>query len=153
MGLVKSNFNPELLAVKLNQIGARSSRQILAVMREEADNIVELAKENAPHKDGDLENAIEAVEDRGGINNRIQIAIQVDPTAIDSDGKPVSEYAVIMHEGLAPYGTGAFHLDEGSIAKDGGSGKVGGKFMERAMRSRIGEMGKKVKQIVKDSAS
>jgi hypothetical protein len=152
VGLVKSNFSPELLAIRLNQIGERSSRQILGVMREEADNIVELAKENAPHKDGDLENAIQAVEDRSGINNRTQITVQVDPTAIDSDGKPVMEYAVIMHEALAPYGTGGYQLDEGSIAKDAGSGKVGGKYMERAMRSRIGEMGKKVKQIVKDSA-
>ncbi|MEZ2310749.1 HK97 gp10 family phage protein [Paraburkholderia sp. RCC_158] len=151
MGLVKSNFSPELLAIRLNQLGERSSRQILAVMREEADNIVELAKENAPHKDGDLEDAIHAVEDRGGINNRTQITVQVDPAAIDIHGKPVSEYAVIMHEALAPYGTGGYKLDEGSIAKDGGSGKVGGKYMERAMRSRVGEMGKKVKQIVKDS--
>ena len=151
MGLVKSNFNPELLAIRLNQIGERSSRRILGVMREEADTIVELAKQNAPHKDGDLEDAIQAVEDRSGLNNRTQITVQVDPAAIDSDGKPVSEYAVIMHEALAPYGTGAYQLDEGSIAKDGGSGTVGGKYMERAMRSRIGEMGKRVKQIVKES--
>ncbi|CAG9228860.1 hypothetical protein [Burkholderia vietnamiensis] len=152
MGLVKSNFDPELLAVRLAQLGDRSSRKILGVMRDEAETIATLAKENAPHKDGDLEGAIEVVEDRGGVNNRTQVTIQVNPAATDAHGKRVAEYAAIMHEGLAPYGTGAFQLDEGSIAKDGGSGKVGGKFMERAVRSRLGPMGKKVKAIISEES-
>jgi hypothetical protein len=151
VGLVKNNFNPELLALKVNRMGDVAARRILGVMREEGDTIAGLARENAPYKDGDLEEAIQVVEDRGGINNRVQVTVQVDPSAIDKEGKPVVEYARVMHEALAPYGTGAFNLDEGSIAKDGGSGKVGGKFMERAMNTRIGEMGKRVKQIVKES--
>ncbi|RQT26051.1 HK97 gp10 family phage protein [Burkholderia contaminans] len=148
MGLVKSNFSTELLAAQLAQLGERSSRKILTVMRDEAQTIARLAKENAPHKDGDLEEAIHVVEDRGGMNNRTQVTIEVDPAAVDAHGRRVAEYAAIMHEGLAPYGTGAFKLDDGSIAKDAGSGKVGGKFLERAVRSRLGPMGKKVKAII-----
>lgn len=151
MGLVKSNFNPELLAIKMNRLGDTAARRILGVMREEGDTIAELARENAPVDDGELEDAIQVVEDRGGVNNRVQVTVQVDPGAIDSKGVPVMSYARVMHEALAPYGTGAFHLGPESQAKDGGSGKVGGKFMERSMRSRIGEMGKRVKQIVKES--
>jgi hypothetical protein len=151
VGLVKTNFNPELLAVKLNRLGSEASRKILAAMREEGDNIAAEARANAPHKDGDLEDAIQVVEDRGGANGRVQVTVQVDPSAAGTDGRPVIQYARIMHEALAPYGTGAYQLDAGSLAKDAGSGRVGGKFMERAMRSRIGPLGKKVKKIVKDA--
>jgi hypothetical protein len=152
VGLVKSNFNPELLAVKLNRTGDTAARKILAVMREEGDRIVEEARANAPVDDGELEDAIEAVENRSGANGRVVVTVQIDPSAVDNKGVPVIKYARVLHEALAPYGTGAFSLGPASRAKDGGGGKVGGKFMERAMRSRIGEMGKKVKQIVKESA-
>jgi hypothetical protein len=151
VGLVKSNFNPEMLALKIQRMGDSAARRILGVMREEGDKIAELARENAPVDDGELEEAIQVVENRGGPNGRTVVSVQVDPTATDSKGVPVIQYARIMHEALAPYGTGAFHLGPASRAKDGGGGRVGGKFMERAMRSRIGEMGKKVKQIVKES--
>jgi hypothetical protein len=140
-----------MLALKIQRMGDTAARRILNVMREEGDKIAELARENAPIDDGDLEEAIEAVETRGGPNGRTVVSVQVDPAAVDAKGVPVIKYARVMHEALAPFGTGAFKLGPASRQKDGGSGRVGGKFMERAMRSRIGEMGKKVKQIVKES--
>jgi hypothetical protein len=152
MGLVKSNFNPELLSLQLANKGETTNRKILAVMRDEAGNIVLAAQQNAPFKDGDLEKAIQAAEDRGGINGRTQISIRVDPSAVDEHGVQVAEYAAIMHSGLAPYGTGAFELDTKSLEKDAGSGKVGGRFLERAMNSRIGELGKKVKAIITEGS-
>jgi hypothetical protein len=153
VGLVKTNFNPELLAAKLRQLGERSSRRVLGVMREEADTMADLAKQFAPHKDGDLEKAIEVNESRTGWNGRTEITVRVNPNARDNDGdgERVAAYGLRMEHGLAPYGSGAFQLDEGSIAKDGGSGRVGGKFMERAVKARTGVMGKKVKQAVSES--
>jgi hypothetical protein len=151
VGLVKTNFDVAMLTARISQVGDRSSRRILAVMREEADKMRDLAKQNAPVDDGDLVDAIEVVEERSGKHGRTEITLQIDPEAVDANGtERVADYGLKMELGLAPYGSGAFSLGPKSQEKAAGGAKVGGKFMERAKDARVGEMGKKVKATLPD---
>lgn len=127
----------------IEQVGARAERSVLQVMRTEAEEIARLASDFAPRDDSELDHSIKVGEDRGGINGRTRVFIYIDPEATDNKGASIVEYGLIMHEGLAPFGSGAYNLGEGSVVKDGGSGVVGGKFLERAYRKRRGEIGKK----------
>jgi hypothetical protein len=139
----------QLLNVTLEQLGEYSQRQILAVMREEADNIAFQAKQNAPVDEGFLEDAIQVVEDREGINGRVRVSVQVDPDARDDRGESVYDYGVMLNALLAPFGSGAWNLGELSRAKDGGRGVVGGRFIERAVISRQAIIGRKINQIAR----
>lgn len=151
MGLNKSLFSidRQLLEVKLRQLGERSHREILAVMRDEADKIAENAREFAPRDEKYLERAIEVVEDRDGINGRTQVYVQVNPDATDERGVNVFEYARMVNELLEPFGSGAWKLGEESRAKDAGRGIVGGKFIERAVITRQAIIGRKINQIAR----
>lgn len=151
MGINSNLFNidRQLLELKLEQLGERSSREILVVMREEANEIADLAKQFAPYDDGFLENAIEVVEDRAGINGRVQVYVQVNPTAVDDRGENVAKYAALQHELLAPFGSGFWNLRQGSKDKDAGRRIVGGKFMARAVKARQAIIGQRINQIAR----
>jgi hypothetical protein len=130
------------LGVLLQQVGEKAVRGIYAQMKVEAEKLAEKARENAPVDHGDLEKAIKVREAGGGRNDRGQFArksieVYVDETlpAHDSNGrerpgKTVGDYAWEMHEHLTP--AGPLQLGPKSQEKDGGSGKVGGKYLERA---------------------
>lgn len=151
MGINSNLFGADrqLLEVTLKQLGEYSNRQILAVMREEAENIASNAREFAPRDDGYLEQSIQVVEDREGINGRTQVSVQVDPDAKDDRGHSVFEYARQVNDLLEPFGSGAWRLGEESRAKDAGRGIVGGKFIERAVVSRQSIIGRKINQIAR----
>lgn len=130
------------LGVLLQQVGERAVRGIFTQMKVEAEKIAEKARENAPVDHGDLEKAIKVRETGGGRNDLGQFArkgveVYVDGTlpAHDSKGrerpgKTVADYMWEMHEHLTP--AGPLQLGPKSQEKDGGSGKVGGKYLERA---------------------
>lgn len=133
----------------LTQIGERALRGISTVMEEEGNEIQALARSYAPVDEGDLESAIKIEKDRGGENGRTRIFVYVDMDAPADHGKVVGDYAMLMHEGLAPYGSGFYKLGKLSIEKLMAGNKVGGKFMERAAIDRLPILISRVNAIVK----
>lgn len=143
----------EELSYLLMQVGERAARGMAAMMRDEAEKIVEKARSNAPVDKHNLEQAIKMREIRGGRDPlsgkfaRARFEIYIDGTIEDNDGKPVSEYAMIMHEELAPYGAGFYNLGPASQAKASSGNDVGGKFLERAVDERRAIIAYKSRQI------
>lgn len=146
------SVDPKLrtLSVLLRQGGPRAVRAAREQMKKEADKIVKLAKDNAPilHHDviaggagtaaevhaagfsgspGPLERSIKR-EDTYEDNRRLQINVVA--------GEGLGAYPLMMEEGLAPYGSGAFKLGPLSREKRLAGKDVGGKFMERALGAR-----------------
>lgn len=128
----------ELIAI-LEQTGEKAKRGVLAQMRKEAKEIQRLAREYAPIDEGNLEESItvedvEEERDERGRFTKKSVAVFIDFLAAGSNGAlAVGEYAYVMHELLLPYGAGGYNLGKNSVAKDGGRGVVGGRFLERAV--------------------
>lgn len=147
----KVNCDVDGLSAMLLQIGDRAVRGVSNVMVSEGKKIQELAVSNAPVDEGNLEEAIKIEIDRGGINGRTRVSIFVDEDMDAGHGKTVGDYAARMHEGLAPYGSGAYNLGEKSRQKANSGHNVGGKYMERAIDEREDELMRKVYDIVRKS--
>lgn len=127
------------------QDGERAQKHVIEKMRKSGEEIRKQAIANAPVKDGTLHAAIK-VQDAGGGRGvggrfvRKSVEVFVDPEAPSRPGgMPLIDYAYLMHEGLGPFGDytyGAKGLNVPwrirSAQHDGGSGNVGGKFLERA---------------------
>ena len=145
----KVNCDVAGLTFALTQIGERALRGISTVMEEEGAEIQALARSYAPVDEGDLESAIKLEKDRSGEHGRTRVFVYVDMDAPADHGKVVGDYAMLMHEGLAPYGSGAFHLGKLSIEKMMAGNNVGGKFMERAAIDRLPILMSRVQAIVK----
>lgn len=139
------------LTLAINQIGDRAVRGIAQVMREEGENIRDLARSYAPVDDGYLEQSIVTDEDRHGAHGRLQVYVFINENMAADRGKLIRDYAILMHEGLAPYGSGAYQLGPRSRAKALGGNKVGGKFLERAAKKRLKPLMQKVQEIVRRS--
>lgn len=134
---VKVSGVEELIA-QLSQIGKKADRGVADELRRGAEEIAQLAREQAPVDEGNLEDAIKAEEDRSGINGRIQTYVYVDSNHPAEDGKTVGDYAEFMHEGS--YQPGPL-----SVAKARGNGRiVGRKFLERAVDELKPEIVKRV---------
>lgn len=123
----------EALLANLSQTGDRAVRGVSDEIKRGAKKIQDLAREYAPEDEGNLSESIKVEVDRSGINGRVQAFVYVDGDAAAEDGT-VGDYALAVHEGVAPYGSGGHgRIGEKSMAKDAGRGVVGGKFMERAV--------------------
>lgn len=150
----KVKCDVDSLTMTLTQIGERAIRGISDVMKEEGEKIRDLARANAPVDEGDLERAIKMEAERTGINGRTQVYVYVDESVTGEDGKEVGEYAKLMHEGLAPYGTGLAG-DVNNPDYPGSKSKlkaamgydVGGKFLTRALADRYDILMAKVRAI------
>jgi len=139
--------------VRLDQIGEKALRGIYGVMQDEGKIIEHLAKLFAPVDDGYLEDAIKTDDTPPGRTalgrfGRGKVSVYIDMSMPADGAKVVGDYAMRIHEGLAPYGSGAYQLGPKSIAK---GGEVGGKFMERAANERISSIYAKVQNIVRRS--
>lgn len=139
----------QALMAMLEQVGERAVRGVSDEIKKGAEEIAELAIKYAPVDEGNLEDAIKVEFDRYGINRRIRATVYVDLDVRGADGVPVGRYAMAMHEGLAPYGSGAFNLGAKSRAKDGGTGRVGGKYLERAINELSPEIFARVQRKIK----
>jgi hypothetical protein len=115
------------------------------VMREGAKEIELLAKDYAPYAPPELggsedprrhlQEAIETKEEPKP-GRRIALTVFVNGRRggrVLGNGRVVSigTYAWLMHEGLSPFGSGAYSAREGTLSK---SPQAGGKFLERAYR-------------------
>lgn len=125
----------EQLMVMLRQLGPKATDGIFEQMKVEARSIRNLARSYAPVDHGNLEEAIQMEVLGGGRDARGRfirkaLSVFVDMEARGHNGEPMSQYAYIMHEHLTPYGP--LKLGEKSAAKNAGSGRVGGRFLERA---------------------
>lgn len=135
---VKVKFDPFMLQTAITRSGGKLRRNVRKTMTESVQKIAETAKRYAPVDKYNLEDAIKVTEPKQGRDEMgrfgaMTASVYVDMDAPTQDGRTVGVYALIMHEALAPYGSGAFNLGERSQAKDGGSGEVGGKYLERAL--------------------
>lgn len=121
-----------LMAV-LERAGNDAANGAEAELKRGALEIQKLAIAYAPVDEHNLENAIKVDLDerdsKGRFKKERHYYVYVDENAPGTGGKPVGEYATIMHEELTPYGSGFYQLGEGSRNK---GGAVGGKFLERA---------------------
>lgn len=135
MGIKVSGIDE--LTFLLRQVGPKAQRGALDAMRDEAQDIVDLAKKYAPIDKGNLEEAIRFEEQGGGRDSagrfaRKEIVIGIDADKPADANKTVGDYAYEMHEHLTPYGE--YKLGPRSMQKQAGqSERVGGKFLERAV--------------------
>lgn len=141
-------FGISTVATRLENQHEKTNRKALAAMRKGAEEIVNLARAQAPVDKHNLERAIISQEDRLGFNNRVRIAIFID----ESRGVPgradkrIGDYARRMHEGV-------YNLGEKSQAKQDAnpSIRVGRKFMTRAIDKLESKIIKSVTQAVRSS--
>jgi hypothetical protein len=147
-------FNPGQLEVNLQQIGERAVKGMSDKMRRTAVKIRDLARDNAPHKTGDLERAIDYTTVKQGGRNAYVVFINVDALRSEGDGQ-IGDYAWIMERQLHPHGRQAglrrFNLGPGSLVKAAGGKKVGGRFLSRAvkegMAGLLGDMAAEVRRV------
>ena len=133
---IMTEFRVQHLTTMLQQTGEKSSTVALDEMRNQAVILRDLARSYAPVDKGNLEEAIQILEDYGGLNRRKRVFVYVNTARSVGRGKSIGTYAMAMHEALAPYGSGSFRLGRKSRAKRAAGNKVGGKFMSRARRDR-----------------
>jgi len=126
MGL-KITMDP--IVANLEAVGRDATDAAYNELVKGAKEMRDLAREMAPVDHGDLEAAIVESHSKGDK----AVAVGIDLNAVDEHGTQVAEYGLMQHEGLAPYGSGFYHLGPKSTAKDAGRGIVGGKFIERAV--------------------
>lgn len=142
---------PPRVKVKVTGMGTLLSKLIQA--KEEAvgaamnaaNEAVELIKEEsisrAPVDTGDLERchatSVKYFKSLGKVVGRVYLD---DSKATHLHYSPTTKYATIMHEHLAPYGSGAFNLGEGSLKKSAAGHDVGGKFLLRAVEDNRKEL-------------
>ena len=141
----------QLLAM-ITQIGERAVRGVAAAMTEEAHFMAEVAKSYAPVDEGNIERAIKVETDRLGTNTRKRVSIIVDSDVASESGKLVGAYATLIHEGLAPYGSGFYQLGEKSIRKMQAGNNVGGKFLERAVYENMPDLIRRVNEMAARAA-
>lgn len=140
MGITVSGIvNTEVM---LAELGMTARRRVTSKLHQKALEIQKLARQMAPVDDMNLEKAIKVfpesnpsvrVRDALGRFTRVDIYVYVDMEmeVPGRPGKKVGDYAYLMHEHLAPFGS--YNLGEKSKAKQSGQDvMVGGKYLERA---------------------
>lgn len=140
MGL-RVDFDINSLIAQLDAVGKDTTKAAQAAMKAGGKDIRDLARDYAPIDEGDLEKAI--ITQVSGKT----VFVGVDPRATDDRGASVAGYGLLMHEyqaigvpGPLPKSSGLYGLGKKSVNKDGGRGRVGGKFLERA----FSELAKKI---------
>jgi hypothetical protein len=134
MGLKVVGGSIEGTIVMLQQTGERTVKHVSEVLVEGGELIAETAKTMAPVEHGDLRESIESTVTRSGTGGRIEVTVDINPNATDERGEPTIVYGAIMHEALAPYGSGAFNLGKLSAELAASGAPIGGKFMARALK-------------------
>ncbi|UBM12760.1 hypothetical protein [Cupriavidus metallidurans] len=146
---VKLHANYSLTQMMADLVNAsdRATSHAARMMRSEAQTIADLAIRFAPFDTGLLEQCIKVREETGR-SRRKEFSIYIEPSAVGLNGETINvlKYASLMELGLAPYGSGRFHLGERSQEKAAGTPGVGGRFLQRAVKARQGEIGRKLRE-------
>lgn len=133
---VSSSIELDGFMSDLVNLGKNVERAALRAITKAAELVKHRSVSNSPVDTGDLESChVITTSKRDG---KIVAEIWIDDSKISHADKhdiPTSRYAVIMHECLAPYGSGLFNLGPLSEVKRARGNDVGGKFLERAMSS------------------
>lgn len=141
---MKFNFNPVALEASIKNLADKAARGASEEMRKTAIKIRNLARDYAPVDTGTLERAIDFMAIKDPTTRRNTFVVFVDLDKVHPDGGVVGDYAFIMEQQLHPYGRqkGKIHfdLDFGSQLKAGSGLKVGGRFLERAMKDGMGDL-------------
>lgn len=141
---MKFNFNPAALEASIQNIADMASRGASEEMRKAAIKIRNLARDYAPMDTGTLERAIDYATIKNPATRRNVFVVYIDLDKPHPSGGVVGDYAFIMEQQLHPYGrqSGKIHfdLDFGSQIKAGSGLKVGGRFLERAMKDGMGNL-------------
>lgn len=130
----------EKLLYLLSQGGTKAQKNAFRAMQKEGEEMADLARKMAPIDHGDLEKAIRTRSIGGGRNARGQFTRKEVVIEVDGDqpagekGKTVGDYAYLIHEHMAPFGT-RYKLGKRSQAKQNGQPNVivGGGYLERAV--------------------
>lgn len=137
------NFNAGALEASISNLAEKASRGASEEMRKCAIKIRNLAVAYAPHKTGTLESAIQYETIKNPMTRRNVFIVYIDLDQLNPGGHHVGDYAYIMEQQLHPFGRRSgkinFNLGDGSRAKNS-SGKVGGRFLERAMKDGSADM-------------
>lgn len=125
------------LVAALKRIERDVVRAASAEIHRQGEAIMQASQLNAPVDEGDLEAAhsVETKQRPGGST-----------TVVGVGGGEVDVYAMQMHEGLSPYGSGAFQPGPKTIAK---GPQAGGKFLERAFNDQKDEIAPAVADAVR----
>lgn len=131
-GIYFDGFDLKDLWEEMEASTAKTRREAKKVLRQGAKDILQDSQKMAPVDEHNLELAHRLLDVR---LNQDFAAVEI---VIDGfiGGRDVSEYAMIMHEFLAPFGAGTYNLGMKSMLKDQGADnehRVGGKFLERAV--------------------
>lgn len=135
-----SQFNLEKLTQNLFAKQGRINKAMRDGALEAAELIMKKSQDNSPVDTYNLEEAHHIEESITAADN-VRYSIVVSGEGFGSE-KPrdVDEYAIVVHEMLAPYGVGElngkpFSIGPKSQAKAATGKEVGGKFLERALES------------------
>ena len=135
---------------RLANIGKRSSKGARRALEDGARDIAQLAALQAPRESGALERAIDYGADKSsGINRRDRFVVFIRQDLINpKSGKPVGDYADLVHEGLHDSVNGP---GPGTILKQESLPgiEVGPFFMERAAEELEPRIRKEVERQVK----
>ncbi len=146
-GKAVKNFDGEEIGrrvkIRLDQEGERAIKGLSEIMKAGGEGIMQTARDMAPFRnpgdhggstdmDRHLDRAIDMKVDRSGVNRRLAVTIFINGRKIGNGGKRIAEYAYLIHEGLAPYGSGIWNASEGTLGK---GPQAGGKFMTRAYKA------------------
>lgn len=146
---------------------AKAVKGINMVLRDGAKEIQLLAQEYAPYAPPELGGS---EDPRRHLQDAIEVKEEGDPQAKTFGGKglkvtvwvngrrqgritaagrviSIGTYAWLMHEGLSPYGSGAYHARAGTISKNP---YAGGKFLERAYKDQKQMIIKNAAKALKD---
>jgi len=129
---------------RLKLIGADVQAAAKDALQEAVDLIKEESVSRAPVDTGDLEECHETKVHAFKALKKVVGIVYIDDSKMhEFHYTPTSSYAIIMHEHLAPYGSGEYHMREKSLKKSAAGHDVGGKFLLRALednRERINEI-------------
>lgn len=133
---------------RISRTEERVQANSLRAMRAMADLIVKAAKMNAPIDTGDLEGAIEAVEERNrtalGQFGQTTIRVGVNTSKLQLELHKGFDYSIPMHEDPN------YNLGPRSAAKQSAQGNtVGYKYLERALKDNEAEVRRRVEAAIK----
>ena len=137
-----SQFNLDKLRQNLFAKQGRVAKGMRDGAEEAAELIMKKSQDNSPVDTYNLEEA-HHIEKHVTDAGNIKFTIEVSGVGHGSDNpRDVEEYAMLVHEMMAPYGAGElngkpFHIKNSpqNNAKIAAGKQIGGKFMERAIES------------------